>query len=120
MEIDDALSDQVGAELAKLASGCRTAADVARKLADAGCTGERGSCDCCPVAAWLSARISPWPGSRLCVGIDNAEILTGHGADERVVAAAPVPQVIASFIIAFDDEGLYSNLARGAGPPWPP
>lgn len=113
--VDDALSDQLTAALAQLADGCPDAAGVARKLAEAGCTGERGSCDVCPVADWLITRVTIPDGARLCIGIDNAEIVTGTCDAGPVIAAAPTPQVISSFITAFDLEGLYDELARPAG-----
>lgn len=113
--IDDELSDQLAAALDDLAGGCRTSAGIARKLASAGSAGERGSSDCCPVVGWLTSRMTIPDGARLLVALDNAEIITGEGDDEQVLAAAPVPQVIASFIIAFDDEGLYPEVARAAG-----
>jgi hypothetical protein len=40
----------VHAALAELADGCQTPADVARKLAQAGCKGERENCYTCPIA----------------------------------------------------------------------
>jgi len=112
---DDTLSDALAAALARLADGCRHPAAVAARLITAGCTGERGSCDCCPVAAWLAGQVTIPDGARLLAGIDNAEIITGTGDGEQVLAAAPVPQVIASFIVAFGEEGLYPQLARPAG-----
>ena len=50
-----------------LAEGCDTPAEVAAKLAEAGCKGEREDCYSCPIAKWLLVKL---PGPRLDGDVD--------------------------------------------------
>jgi hypothetical protein len=103
--------DQLTAALEELAAGCKTAADVARKLHEAGCQGERGGCVVCPVTAWLARRVQVEVGEEITVCIDTAEVMTrGAHAEQVSVGVALVPDVVASFVIAFDEEDAFPEL----------
>ena len=108
---------QLAAALADLAEGCETPADVAAKLAEAGCKGEREDCYECPVAKWLLAKLS---GPHLTVSVggydtdakwESAETADDPGAvpayDTEVTV--DMPAVLTAFVLGFDD-GEFAEL----------
>lgn len=115
---DKRLCDALADQLAQLAGGCATAADVAGKLAVAGVTGKRADQCGCPVVNWLYLAIQPPPEWQIRAGIDIAEVLAGDVLDGLYpVAVAEIPNVIASFMVAFDDEREFPKLeARSPQP----
>ena len=117
MKPDDRLCDALAAQLDQLADGCRNAEDVAAKLAKAGIKGKRSD-DCgCPVSVWLARQIQPPPDWIVGAGIDIAVVLAPGPLEMTEVAVAPVPDVIASFIVAFDDEYEFPELEAVAPAP---
>jgi hypothetical protein len=114
--LDEGLSDRLGAALGQLAAGCKTASDVAGKLAKVGCKGERGDTCNDPVSDWLNQRVTIPSGCEISVGIDNAEVLTRREGDGVLieVAVAAVPAVVASLIVAFDSEDVFPELVQVA------
>ena len=115
--MDDRLCDDLAAKLADLAGGCASAADVAAKLAEAGCKGEREDCYECPVAKWLLVKL---PGPRLTVHVgaydasaqwESAETADDPGAVPvyDVEVTADMPAVLTAVVLGFDD-GDFAEL----------
>lgn len=114
--LDDALCDLLAAALGELAAGCLTPGEVAGKLHQAGCRGERDNTCGCPVAVWVTRRVRIPLGQALIVGSDNVEIvaaaegvMTQAGMGD-VLATATVPRVVAQFIGEFDHTGRWPYL----------
>lgn len=74
--------------------------EVYRTLKAQGFVGKPRTCDKCPVARYLNAKVGP--------GITVGKA-TGAGWDSRTIISVMLPSPVLGFIEAFD-EGVYSDL----------
>jgi len=102
----------LGTALARLADGA-SVADVAQRLTELGISGEPGCSSRCPIAVYVAratglqhVTVAASGVTAIWFGIDSHYSNTPH---DRMVAAK-MPLVLADFVMAFDMQGLYSEL----------
>lgn len=116
---------ELKAALAELAEGCTKPADVARRLAEAGCKGTRDDCFGCPIAVWLLRKLAG-PGLKVTVAEETVRATWGAPATSATRAvpeyesdvSVELPPVLTLFVMALDEQGMFPELdAAGTSKP---